>query len=166
MRGLLRYGQYGTSHNHGVPPYRGQCFISSPMFSCPRTPHVSWTWTQFGAPNLLPPKAQIIWSTQCRRYLGEIIFSGTHFCLSKYWTSCILFSFEQFFNLHLLRRDVLRKYRNNWVTDTPLVSLSKISLFRPKFISPILDLPAYLVRCHVILPNSCTSYRIKPHMAT
>ena len=50
---LLRYGQYGTTNNHGVPPYRGQCFISTPMFSRPRTPHVSWTWTQFAPANLL-----------------------------------------------------------------------------------------------------------------
>ena len=72
---LLRYGQYGTTNNHGVPPYRGQCFISTPMFSRPRTPHVSWTWTQFGPANLLQRLHQRLFD-QLSVILGKIFNSS------------------------------------------------------------------------------------------
>ena len=61
------------------PPYRGQCFISSPMFSRPRTPHVSWTWTQFGQRQICSLLSHRLFDQlNVTYFLGETIFSGTH----------------------------------------------------------------------------------------
>ena len=105
---LLRYGQYGTTNNHGVPPYRGQCFISTPMFSRPRTPHVSWTWTQFGQRQICSLLSHRLFDQlNVTYFLGETIFSGTHSWSLKYWSRHNIFSFERFLNFHISRCNLL-----------------------------------------------------------
>ena len=153
------------------PPYRGQCFISSPMFSRPRTPHVSWTWTQFGPPNLLPPAPRIIWSSQCHLFFGgKWQFQGptfvpwnseqdaTYFVSSGLSISTLrchvvtgvlapLVSFSKF--LSFLAKANLNRFLNShiemswshWCTRA-----LKFLFFWPKLTLPVLHLPAYLVR--------------------
>ena len=72
-------------------PYRGRCFISGSMFSRPRTPHVSRTWTQFGPLANLLQAPSFLWHHTLFDQVDVVYIrgkSGNQFYLSKYWTIC------------------------------------------------------------------------------
>ena len=101
-------------------PYRGRCFISGSMFSRPRTPHVSRTWTQFGPLANLLQAPSFLWHHTLFDQVDVLYIrgkSGNQFYLSKYWTICWSFmvNIVNFRGCCMLQILATYSYNEDWI---------------------------------------------------
>ena len=101
-------------------PYRGRCFISGSMFSRPRTPHVSRTWTQFGPLANLLQAPSFLWHHTLFDQVDVVYIrgeSGNQFYLSKYWTICwsFLVKIVNFGGCCMLEILATCSYNEDWI---------------------------------------------------